>query len=307
MRISLLKSVSKRQKEHDPNAVCSVSSFTARPMLRVGGGKDKGTRFLNFVDAMAGFRHLLTREDLDKAASLCQNLRGHLKSRFLVLSDDRVPPPPPNKKRPRSDLAQDGGNMDGESSVAGKRLPPRTGGNAQPIGVPPARTDVAAPATAAYSFAQNNSSLIAHQPLGALPTIPEVVTANSAAYSFAQTNPSLGQVQQPPNLSSPNSFPPLSFVSGNPSAVTTPAPLGVEAGFQVVSGRGGRRSSQRSTPVAGVQKIKNKSGGRTGGQSHTQDRFEAARGLTEILSEDQDQMNISDASPTAFVDATEEI
>ena len=98
MRISLLKSVSKRQKEHDPNAVCSVSSFTAHPMLRVGGGKDKGTRFLNFVDAMAGFRHLLTREDLDKAASLCQNLRGHLKSRFLVLSDDRVPPPPPNKK-----------------------------------------------------------------------------------------------------------------------------------------------------------------------------------------------------------------
>ena len=34
VRISLLRSVSKRQKEHDENAICSVTSFTARPMLR---------------------------------------------------------------------------------------------------------------------------------------------------------------------------------------------------------------------------------------------------------------------------------
>ena len=61
-------------------------------MLRVGGGKDQGTRFLTFVDAMLGFKHLLTQEDLDKAASMCQGLKGHLKSRFLVLSDDRQPP-----------------------------------------------------------------------------------------------------------------------------------------------------------------------------------------------------------------------
>ena len=71
-------------------------------MLRVGV-KDQGTRFLSFVDAMNGFRHLLTTEDLDKAASMCQGLKGHLRSRFLVLSDDRQPPPPPNKKRPHSD------------------------------------------------------------------------------------------------------------------------------------------------------------------------------------------------------------
>ena len=43
-------------------------------MLRVGGGKDQGTRFLTFVDAMLGFKHLLTQEDLDKAASMCQGL-----------------------------------------------------------------------------------------------------------------------------------------------------------------------------------------------------------------------------------------
>ena len=104
-----MRSISKRQREHDPKAVCSVSSFTARPMLRVGGGKDSGTRFLTFVDAMLGFKHLLTQEDIDKAASMCQNLKGHLRSRFLVISDDRAPPPPPqSKKRQFSDVADDG-------------------------------------------------------------------------------------------------------------------------------------------------------------------------------------------------------
>lgn len=107
MRLSLLRSISKRQKEKDPNAVCSVSSFTPRPMLRVGGGKDKGTRFLSFVDAISGFKHLLTQEDLDKAASMCQGLKGHLQSRFIVLSDDRQPPPPPSKKRPFADVGDD--------------------------------------------------------------------------------------------------------------------------------------------------------------------------------------------------------
>ena len=108
-----MRSVSRRQKDKDPNAVCSVSSFTPRPMLRVGGGKDKGTRFLSFVDAMSGFRHLLTQEDIDKAASMCQGLKGHLSSRFIVISDDRPPPPPPTKKRPFVDESED---------VSGKRF-----------------------------------------------------------------------------------------------------------------------------------------------------------------------------------------
>ena len=34
VRLSIMKSISKRQKECDPNAVCSVSAFTARPLLR---------------------------------------------------------------------------------------------------------------------------------------------------------------------------------------------------------------------------------------------------------------------------------
>ena len=95
-----MRSVSKRQKAHDPEAVCSVTSFTARPLLRVGG-KDKGTRFLSFVDAMLGFRHLLTADDLNKASSLCTSMKGTLKSKFIVLSDDKMLPPPPNARRKR--------------------------------------------------------------------------------------------------------------------------------------------------------------------------------------------------------------
>ena len=100
VRLSLMRSVSKRQKAHDPDAVCSVTSFTARPLLRVGG-KDKGTRFLSFVDAMLGFRHLLTDEDLNKASSLCTSMKGTLKSKFIVLSDDKMLPPPPSTRRKR--------------------------------------------------------------------------------------------------------------------------------------------------------------------------------------------------------------
>ena len=94
VRLSILRSISRRQKERDPEAICSISAFSARPLLRVGA-KDSGTRFLSYVDAVNGFRHLLKQEDLDKALSLCTGLRGHLKSRFIVLSDDRVLPPAP--------------------------------------------------------------------------------------------------------------------------------------------------------------------------------------------------------------------
>ena len=46
---------------------------------------------------MNGYRHLLTPDDLNKAASLCTSLKGTLQSKFLVLSDDHDPPPPPNR------------------------------------------------------------------------------------------------------------------------------------------------------------------------------------------------------------------
>ena len=34
IRLSLMRSISKRQRERDPKAICSVTSFTARPMMR---------------------------------------------------------------------------------------------------------------------------------------------------------------------------------------------------------------------------------------------------------------------------------
>ena len=46
-----------------------------------------------------GFHHLLQQADLDKALSLCTGMRGKLRSRFIVLSDERVLPPPPVNTR----------------------------------------------------------------------------------------------------------------------------------------------------------------------------------------------------------------
>ena len=131
-----MRSVSKRQKAHDPEAVCSVTSFTARPLLRVGG-KDKGTRFLSFVDAMLGFRHLLTNEDLNKASSLCTSMKGTLKSKFIVLSDDKVLPPPPNARRKRVLSGDQAESLPAKtsrpekSSTRGSKVNPGTSAQAQ--------------------------------------------------------------------------------------------------------------------------------------------------------------------------------
>ena len=59
------------------------------------GAPNSPTRFLNYVDAIRGFRHLLEQIDLDKAQSMCSKMKGQLKSRFIVLNDDRILPPPP--------------------------------------------------------------------------------------------------------------------------------------------------------------------------------------------------------------------
>ena len=93
---------------------CRSFLYLVLLIFRVGG-KDKPTRFLSFVEAVHGFRHLLTQDDLDRAMSLCTSLKGHLKSKFLVLSDDRILPPyqPKSGKRSHPDNSSD--------SVPGKR------------------------------------------------------------------------------------------------------------------------------------------------------------------------------------------
>lgn len=79
--------------------------FVSFDSFRIGE-QNKGSRYLTFVEAMTGFRHLLTQQDLDKAASLCKSLRGCLRSRFIVLSDDREArshPPRGSSKRSADD------------------------------------------------------------------------------------------------------------------------------------------------------------------------------------------------------------
>ena len=59
---------------------------------------------MTFVDSINGFKHLLTQQDLDKALSTCSSMKGKLRSRFIVLSDDRTPPPPPANNRGKRTL-----------------------------------------------------------------------------------------------------------------------------------------------------------------------------------------------------------
>ena len=75
------------------------------------GTKESGTRFLTFVDSVLGYRHLLQQADLDRALSLCTGMKGKLRSRFIVLSDERVLPPPPVRE-PRGKRKQAGDNPD---------------------------------------------------------------------------------------------------------------------------------------------------------------------------------------------------
>ena len=97
------------------------------------GGKDKGTRFLTFVEAINSYKGILLQEDLDKAASMCTGLKGHLKARFIVLSDDRVLPPPPAKagKRQREGEDLDEGNSENLSQKRNRGI---SGVNLIPVG-----------------------------------------------------------------------------------------------------------------------------------------------------------------------------
>ena len=287
VRLSLMRSISKRQREKDPNAVCSVSSFTARPMLRVGGGKDKGTRFLSYVDAVLGFRHLLTQEDIDKAASMCQNLRGHLRSRFLVMSDDRVPPPPPSRKRPF---------LDEEAELHRKRAQIVTGANA---------VDLSGHLT---SFSQQSGPSIFSP--SSFPPLPNVSNGSHPVSQLSMPPPStsqssFGQVipHQAHQSFGPIATPQHLVVASNQLTQLRQLPLPAVAqpsgeAFQVVS-RGGRRS-QRLPP--GVQRnVQKKTSSRGAvGQDQVQDQI--MDGLTEDLEQISDEMPVN-LSDDTYVDA----
>ena len=105
------------------------------------GTKESGTRFLTYVDAVLGFKHLLTTADLDKALSLCTGMRGKLRSRFLVLSDDRVLPPAP--VRPRGKRKQDSTESGEATQVFYKRTRGRSVGGVPGVSPIPSSANTA--------------------------------------------------------------------------------------------------------------------------------------------------------------------
>ena len=82
---------------------------------------------------------MLTADDLNKASSLCTSMKGTLKSKFIVLSDDKMLPPPPNARRKRVLSG------DQEQSLPSKNSRPEKGS---------ARVSKANPGTSAQAQAQ---------------------------------------------------------------------------------------------------------------------------------------------------------
>ena len=145
------------------------------------------------MDAVLGFKHLLQQADLDKAMSLCTGMRGKLKSRFLVLSDDRILPPPPT--RPRGKRKQDSTDSGESNQMINKRTRGRSVGGVS--GVTP----------------------IAHASNASLPiSQPRAQSVNaSLPISQPQTQPR-PFVSQPGSLQAPN-------VYLGPSSSNLPSPF----------------------------------------------------------------------------------
>ena len=114
---------------------------------------------LTFVDSVHGYRHLLQQADLDRALSLCTGMKGKLRARFIVLSDERVLPPPPIRE-PQGKRKQVG---DGPDDLGRKRNRSRvrysgTPVNLIPVNQPPASIQSAIGATSIDSQGTSTAS-----------------------------------------------------------------------------------------------------------------------------------------------------
>ena len=178
---------------------------------------------------MLGFRHLLTQEDLDKAASMCQGLKGHLRSRFLVLSDDRQPPPPPTKKRPFND---------NEEETQGKRFQnerPRSNSQVQPVNLVQVRQTAN---QSASTQPQQIHPVLVHQVGSSVPS----------THPGYHTQQSVVQTLSGPAIFSPGAFPPLqvNHPVSQPNPLLQQPKLVISGdGYQTVKTRHNRRQSQR--------------------------------------------------------------
>ena len=193
------------------------------------GGKDKPTRFLSFVEAVHGFRHLLTQGDLDKAMSLCTSLKGHLKSKFLVLSDDRVLPPyQPNRgKRSHPDSEQDPGPVKRTNQDLNPANPPTGASGAQ------AHSSVYVPPVYQPSFASSVAPMLPQGPT-IVQSIPQPNPAHTnllAGVSGVQAHSSISTAQQifassvfPPLTQGPTIMQPLTLMSVPPPVISQSVP-----------------------------------------------------------------------------------
>ena len=200
---------------------CKCGIFTFRV-----GGKDKPTRFLSYVEAVQGFRHLLQQEDLDRAMSLCTSLKGHLKSKFLCLSDDRILPPYQPKGGKRSH--PDGNSQD---SVPVKRThqdhPPRPASTAGASGLQSSMSQVSAFVPSMSYVPQAFAGVSGVQPITVFPM--------TQAHSFMT-----GQMSVPP----PQIVHPL-VVPGPAGAVVSVA-TSQSPSFKIVQSRNGRGRGKSS-------------------------------------------------------------
>ena len=210
---------------------CRYFVYLVLLIFRVGG-KDKPTRFLSFVEAVHGFRHLLTQEDLDRAMSLCTSLKGHLKSKFLVLSDDRILPPyqPKSGKRSHPDNSLD--------SVPGKRTH-------QDPGVSGAQAS-AASATSATPAASFSSVVQTHLIPGVSVIQASAASATSAPppTSFPLVVPQGPTVFPPLMIQGQASARPVSFAS---AVMSVPPPLITQP---AVAEPGGSEVARANAPAA---------------------------------------------------------
>ena len=150
------------------------------------GTKESGTRFLTYVDAVLGFRHLLLQADLDRALSLCTGMKGKLKSRFIVLSDERVlPPAPPRAQRGKRKQDSDEPDVVNKRNRSGRRSV--TPAVQQPLGQ--SNSSIPGPQVNGASF---NPSAVVQQPIGVTNCSIPGPQVNGASFNPSFVMPAAG-------------------------------------------------------------------------------------------------------------------
>jgi hypothetical protein len=98
IRISILKLMAKRYRDSNPGSKVQVIGYEPRPLIKIippAGSSDRRTRVFNYVEACRSLPSVFDAADLDPILRRVHpNLRGNIKSTFIVLSDDMLRPRP---------------------------------------------------------------------------------------------------------------------------------------------------------------------------------------------------------------------